>query len=52
MDRIVDCGWDVGDLWFNHVFYHHPKPRYTTNKMYSKQAEGYSLLDETNKTWN
>ena len=52
MDRLVDCGWDVGDLWFNHVFYHHPKPRYTTNKMYSKQAEGYSLLDETNKTWN
>jgi predicted O-methyltransferase YrrM len=52
MNRIVDCGWDVGDLWFNHVFYHHPKPRYTTNKMYSKQAEGYSLLDETNKTWN
>ena len=51
LDRIVDCGWDVGDLWYNHVFYNHPKPRYTTNKMYSKQAEGYSLLDETIKTW-
>jgi hypothetical protein len=52
MDRLVDCGWDVGDLWFNHVFYNHPRPRYTTNKMYSKQAEGYSLLDLTVKTWN
>jgi hypothetical protein len=52
MDRIKDCGWDVGDLWYNHVFYNHPKNRYTTNKMYSKQAEGYSLLDEMVKTWN
>jgi len=52
MDRIQDCGWDVGDLWYNHVFYHHPKPRYTTNKMYSKQAEGFSLLDLTVKTWS
>lgn len=52
MDRIKDCEWDVGDLWFNHVFYHHPKNRYTTNKIYSKQAEGYSLLDETIKTWD
>ncbi len=52
MDRIKDCGWDVGDLWYNHVFYHHPKNRYTTNKMYSKQAEGYSLLDLQIKTWS
>lgn len=52
MDRIEDCEWDVADLWYNHVFYHHPRPRYTTNKMYSKQAEGYSLLDQTVKTWN
>jgi GR25 family glycosyltransferase involved in LPS biosynthesis len=52
LDRIQDCGWDVGDLWFNHVFYNHPRLRYTTNKMYSKQAEGYSLLDLTVKTWN
>jgi hypothetical protein len=52
LDRIADCEWDVGDLWFNHVFYNHPKPRYTTNKMYSKQAEGYSLLDLTVKTWS
>jgi GR25 family glycosyltransferase involved in LPS biosynthesis len=52
MDRLVDCGWDVGDLWFNHVFYNHSRPRYTTNKMYSKQAEGFSLLDLTVKTWS
>ena len=52
LDRIEDCGWDVGDLWYNHVFYNHTRPRYTTNKMYSKQAEGYSLLDETIKTWS
>jgi hypothetical protein len=52
MERLKDCGWDVGDLWYNHVFYNHPKNRYTTNKMYSKQAEGYSLLDLTIKTWS
>ena len=51
MDRIKDCEWDVADLWYNHVFYHHPRPRYTTNYRYSKQAEGISLLDNTNKSW-
>ena len=50
--RIKDCEWDVGDLWFNHIFYHHDQHRYTTNKVYSNQAEGYSLLDETIKTWD
>lgn len=52
MERLKDCGWDVGDLWYNHVFANHPQNRYTTNKMYSKQAEGFSLLDLTVKTWN
>ena len=51
MDRIKDCEWDVADLWYNHVFHHYPEKRYTTNKVYSKQAEGFSLLDLTNKTW-
>lgn len=51
IERIEDCEWDAGDLWFNHIFNHHPKSRYTTNKIYSKQAEGYSLLDEIVKTW-
>jgi predicted O-methyltransferase YrrM len=52
MDRLVDCGWDVGDLWYNHVFINHPRLRYTTNKVYSKQSEGFSLLDLTVKTWS
>jgi len=52
MDRIKDCEWDVGDLWYNHVFYNHPRKRYTTNKVYSLQANGFSLLDLTSKTWN
>src|SRR6056300_994229 len=51
MDRIQDCEWDVADLWYNHVFYHHPRLRYTTNYPFSKQAEGVSLLDNTNKSW-
>ena len=51
-DRIADCEWDVGDLWYNHIFYKYPVKRYTTNKMYSNQAEGFSLLDQTIKTWN
>jgi hypothetical protein len=51
MDRLEDTGWDVGDLWYNHVFYEHRHLRYTTNKNYSKQAEGYSLLDEKIKSW-
>lgn len=51
LDRIKDCKWDVADLWYNHVFHNHPQKRYTTNKVYSKQAEGFSLLDLTNKTW-
>lgn len=50
-ERIKDCEWDVGDLWFNHIFYKHPQLRYTTNKIFSNQSEGYSLLDETIKTW-
>ena len=51
MDRINDCEWDVGDLWFNHVFYNHKRNRYTTNYRHSKQAEGFSLLDNLNKSW-
>ena len=51
MDRIKDCEWDVADLWYNHVFYNHKRLRYTTHYPYSKQAEGVSLLDNTNKSW-
>ena len=52
LDRLEDCGWDVGDLWFNHVFFEHPRPRYTTNKIYSMQADGFSLLDLYDKKWS
>jgi hypothetical protein len=51
MDRIKDCEWDVADLWYNHVFFHHRRKRYTTFYPFSKQAEGVSLLDNTNKSW-
>jgi autotransporter strand-loop-strand O-heptosyltransferase len=49
MQRLIDCGWDSADLWYNHVFENHPKLRYTTNKSYSNQGAGYSLLDEVEK---
>jgi len=49
LDRLNDCGWDSADLWLNHVFKNHPKLRYTTNKSYSSQGPGYSLLDEVEK---
>ena len=52
LDRINDCEWDVGDLWLNHVFFTHPRPRYTTNKVYSLQADGFSLLDLYDKKWS
>ena len=29
----------------------HKRNRYTTNYPFSKQAEGISLLDNTNKSW-
>jgi hypothetical protein len=49
IDRLSDCGWDSADLWFNYVFNNYPKLRYTTNKSYSNQGQGYSLLDEVVK---
>lgn len=51
LDRMKDCEWDVADLWYNHVFYKHPVNRYTTNVVYSKQADGISLLDDNVKKW-
>lgn len=45
LDRIKDSEWDTADLWFNHVFCHHPQKRYTTQKKLCIQAEGMSLLD-------
>lgn len=45
MKQIRDVKWDSADLWMNDVFYFTNKPRWTTSKVYSRQAEGYSLLD-------
>ena len=52
LDRIDDTAWDGYDIWLNEIFYNNRyKNRYTTNYPYIKQAEGLSLIDETNKTW-
>jgi hypothetical protein len=50
-NRIADCEWDGADLWFNHIFCHHPQLRYTTNKVYCKWTEGVSLIDNNMKSW-
>jgi hypothetical protein len=52
VDRFNDTPWEGFDIWLTDVFYKEPKLRYTTNKVYCKQAEGYSLIDETIKTWS
>jgi FkbM family methyltransferase len=44
-ERCGDCPWDAADLWLNHVFYAFPQKRFTTNKIYSNQIPGVSLLD-------
>jgi autotransporter strand-loop-strand O-heptosyltransferase len=51
LNRINDCEWDVGDLWLNHVFFKYPERRYATNKVYSIQAAGESLIDKSVKRW-
>ncbi len=52
IDRFNDTPWEGFDLWLTDVFYKEPKLRYTTNKVYCKQAEGYSLIDQHIKTWS
>jgi hypothetical protein len=52
IDRFNDTPWEGFDLWLTDVFYKEPKLRYTTNKVYCKQSEGYSLIDQTIKTWS
>jgi predicted O-methyltransferase YrrM len=51
IERFKDVAWDGFDLWLTYVFNEHPKVRYTTNKEYFRQAEGFSLIDKTIKTW-
>ena len=45
VDRINDTKWDGYDIWLNDIFYAHKQKRYTTNKVYSNQIEGLSLID-------
>jgi len=52
IDRFNDTPWEGFDLWLTDVFYKEPKARYTTNKIYCKQADGFSLIDQHIKTWN
>jgi len=50
IDRINDTPWDGFDIWLNDVFYkNQDKKRVTTNKVYSNQLEGVSLIDGINK---
>jgi len=43
--------WDSADIWFNHIFYHDRKTRLMTKKMYSKQLDGFSLIDKIEKKY-
>jgi predicted O-methyltransferase YrrM len=51
-DRFSDTPWEGFDIWLTDVFNKDPKKRYTTNKEYCRQAEGFSLIDKTIKTWS
>ena len=52
IDRFNDTPWEGYDLWLTDVFNKEPKLRYTTNKVYVKQADGFSLIDREVKKWN
>lgn len=51
VDKFENNPWDSADLWFNHIFYYDRKPRLMTNKMYSKQLDGFSLIDKIEKKY-
>lgn len=52
LNRIGDTKWDVSDIWYNEVFGTHPQRRYTTNKLYSNQIDGLSLIDKVYKYYD
>jgi hypothetical protein len=52
IERFNDTPWEGYDLWLTDIFNKSPKVRYTTNKVYVKQADGFSLIDRTIKTWS
>jgi GR25 family glycosyltransferase involved in LPS biosynthesis len=52
LDKIKKVGWDSADLWYNYVFADFSQTRYTTNKIYSWQCDGVSLLDDVYRYTN
>jgi len=51
MKQIDINPWDVADLWYNHIFCHDRQIRLASKKIYSKQLDGMSLIDDTYKTY-
>jgi glycosyltransferase involved in cell wall biosynthesis/predicted O-methyltransferase YrrM len=51
IDKFENNPWDSADIWFNHIFCHDRKMRLMTNKMYSKQLDGFSLIDKIEKKY-
>ncbi len=51
IDKFKKNPWDSADIWFNHIFCHDRKIRLMTNKMYSKQLDGFSLIDKIEKKY-
>jgi glycosyltransferase involved in cell wall biosynthesis len=49
IDKFNNYPWDGYDLWLSEIFLSHGKKRYTTNKTYSNQIEGLSLIDKVVK---
>jgi hypothetical protein len=48
-DKFDNFPWDGYDIWLNVLFRTYGKKRYTTNKTYSNQIEGLSLIDKVVK---
>jgi hypothetical protein len=51
IDKFENNPWDSADMWFNHIFCHDRKTRLMTKNMYSKQLDGYSLIDKVEKKY-
>ena len=43
--------WDAADMYFNHVFYGSPYNMGIVHKRLTTQADGFSLIDNTYKTF-
>jgi glycosyltransferase involved in cell wall biosynthesis/GR25 family glycosyltransferase involved in LPS biosynthesis len=51
IDKFKNNPWDSTDIWFNHIFCHDRKTRLVSKKMYSKQLDGFSLIDRVEKRY-